>query len=1023
MTLSAAVLLPAAAYSQSLRIFDLSCGTTEGNMKAELLDAGEMKIKSVKGITHHMPTGDITSRDTYNVIDEKYIIADLWCTPGNDYFYSLEVTLDDGTEHGLTLKTDMFNASFTEGAVWATDLDLTVTKNPANGEYELATDECPNGKPLQIHPTSTYSKGVSARSKNPNATGWVYLTYATQKDGNFQNQFNQPFTYTKFSMGLQAFNNDESTSTGYARIEFGMNGAAGNPNAYVNTGSKATIFAYYNPSRAGKVYYFDRTETMNPNITAINYKIINQNATIEDNYANLAACRLYYNVPPSTLIPQTIHFNTEGGYIFNGTESVQLSAVSSGETKIYYSIVQGADIAELDENNVLTPMPGKNGEVVVEAMTFGDKDYAPASSTLTFNFRFGPVVEYLYTHVPVDDNTDQTIFIYVEPQEKTLEKLELEVYDNVKAYRSLTENGPINLLSNLEKYKTGIDYVYAIPFTNPTGGQAVHRLNYKFADEEEVTGRLYDGREPFVYLTDLDPAPTVTVGYRTPFIDTAYNNDGELRNDQYSPFGKGYGVHAVGYIETPTSLDLSQFTRFCVEIGGQQTANRNRGKLSYALYNGLSTAYLSTGNVPWNNVYEWDFPLQSTGAGKTVKVVYGHGGDGNSNDVVCVGAPRLYYLHSLRAPQTIEWGDEVVLNDYKPFDLDLDATTSTGLTPVYRVVAGHQYAEIKNGTTLHFKEIPSEGVVVVEAFQPGNKDYEPSNLVTRSFRLRKSVLINETGREVLQGGGDIDELVISANAHSAGQALVQDGIVNVKKLIIKYEFVPGEINFVTFPSDLDLAEMSDVNEKGYAFYGCTAPENKKGTVTIRSFNHRRRSTGTEDAWETLGTSKVSGKKGYTMVVENDNPADTNPVEFTFTIDNVALDLDSKFREMNLSVDMSQCQPETRHTVYVRPATHKGNTLRIDMRYVPTDISQAPVNHERALDEMRVTHSQDRGSIRLTLPEQSPARVAIFDRKGKKMLKAVDYVAPNRIDISDLTPGKYKMVVVYGPASRELDIEL
>lgn len=123
------------------------------------------------------------------------------------------------------------------------------------------------------------------------------------------------------------------------------------------------------------------------------------------------------------------------------------------------------------------------------------------------------------------------------------------------------------------------------------------------------------------------------------------------------------------------------------------------------------------------------------------------------------------------------------------------------------------------------------------------------------------------------------------------------------------------------------------------------------------------------------------------------------------------------------MDLSKCEPETRHTVYVRPTNVKGNTLRVDMRYVPPTKEELPINHAKALETMRVTRADNGASIRLTLPDSSPAKVVIYDRKGRKMLKAVNYVAPMKIDLSDLKHGKYRMVVLYGPAGTERELEL
>ncbi len=728
----------------------------------------------------------------------------------------------------------------------------------------------------------------------------------------------------------------------------------------------------------------------------------------------IGAPRFYYDNAGSAKEAQTVQFDNEGGVILESAPEVTLSAYATGGTAIHYSIVQGTDLATL-EGNVLRPIPGKSGEIVVEAMTLGDRRYSPASASLTYKFNFGPSVRYLYAHKAMEDNSKQTVYLYVEPQDKQIEKLNIEIFENV---RSLAPVASLNLTGgDLAKYATHIDNVYGIPVTVPAGTTPVHRLTYKFSGEDEVAGKYCEGDEPFDYLTDL-PASTVRVGWSVAYYDKAFNGTEPLRNSKHT-YAKGYGVHGAGWLETPASLDLSQFSRFSVDVGGQVISNPTRGRLGFALYNGVSQPYLNTGNVSWQDVYEWDFPLQSTGAGKTVKLTYTDGGDGNTNDVVCIGAPRFYYNYTDdRTAQTIDWTDEEIINNYVPFRMPMTATASSGLPIFYRIVRGGEYARIENNGTLSFYNIPSEGEVVVEAYQPGSKEFRPSDVSTCSFKIRKALVIRANERMEIEGGNDIDELVVYANSDSAGQAVVKNGIVNVKKLLLKYSFKPGEWNFITFPSDLDLNTISDLSAKGFS---CAAEEGTPGTYILREYNTQLRAENpSESSWTSVTSGKVEGMKGYIMKLESSSET---PVEINFTIDNVALDFSNTLRAMNLAVDLSQCEPETRHTVYIRPANVKGNTLRVDMRYVPSDLSQAPLNHAKALEEMRVTYTPVRGAIRLTLPEQSPAKVAIFDKKGKKLLKAVNYIAPMKIDISDLKPGQYRMVVVYGPASTERIVEL
>ena len=906
LPLLALLMTPAGAGAQSIEVLGLAHGTTSANMKAEV-DLQGKTIQSVTGRTFKMSDGSSTTCGDYKLFGGKYVIANFDYHPGNDYFYRMEITFTDGT----TLNTDCYNESFTEGAVWLSDLPIT---SNTTGPEPVGIDMCANGEPLQIHPTTFFYKGISAHS-----TGLVHYDLTNQP---------RNFTYVKFTMGMQAFRADGSNSTGFTRIIFMMNGA--------ETGSRGNMPAYSKPGR-GSIYHFDQTQT-----------------------------------------------------IFRDSPSVDLSAYASGGTQVFFTLVQGGDIADIVDGHILVPREGTSGEIVVEALTLGNAEYAPASSTQTFSFNFGPTVKYLYTHKHGEDNACQSVYLYIDPQTKTLEKLNLEIYDNARSFGLIKE---VDVLSKLTSLAMPLENVYAVPVTAAADADIVYRLSYKFDGEDEVIGELGEGDDSFVYMSDK--TATLRPGYGTVSID------------------KGYGTTGV-----LTTFDLSPYDRFVVDVGGQVITNPTRGRLSFDLYNGLTTPYLSTGNVGWAETFEWDFPLSATGAGKTVKLAFGAGGDGNTNDVVCIGAPRFYYIRPKVNEQTVEWKTEERINDYKPFVMPLTATSSSGRPVLYRLVSGSEYARIKDNNALEFYNIPQEGDVVVEAFQPGDKEYAHSNVCTCVFHIRKAFIVEKNARVELEGGHDIDELIIYADASSAGQAVVKDGIVNVRKLVLKYTFIPGEWNFIAFPSDLDLTAVSDLNEKGYYF---SPKEGVAGTFLLREYDTRRRAEYPDASpWVDLASSKVKGMKGYIMRLEDDTD---DPVEITFTMNNMALDFDSSIRPLYLTLDMTECMPESRHTVYVRPANVKGNALRVDVRFSPSDLSELPVNHARALEEMRVTRTPVRGAIRLTLPDQTPARVAIFDREGKHLLKAVRYVSPMKINISDLEPGTYRMVVIYGPASTERLVEL
>ena len=245
-----------------------------------------------------------------------------------------------------------------------------------------------------------------------------------------------------------------------------------------------------------------------------------------------------------------------------------------------------------------------------------------------------------------------------------------------------------------------------------------------------------------------------------------------------------------------------------------------------------------------------------------------------------------------------------------------------------------------------------------------------------------------------------------------GQVVVKNGIVQVKKLILKYTFVPKEWNFITFPSDLDIDKISDLNAKGYYLNNKTSG---RGAYYIRSYDTQVRAENPSGSvWKNLETPEVKGLRGYIMGINNALGMD--PVEVTFTMDNVSLDFESSIRPLNLTLDLSQVEPGTRQDVYIKPVNVKGNTLKVSVDFQPEDLSVLPVNHAKALEGMLFTFTPDKRGIRLTLPDQTPAKIAIYNKKGTKLMKAVRYVAPMVLDLSDLKSGTYQMVINYGDAT-------
>lgn len=85
----------------------------------------------------------------------------------------------------------------------------------------------------------------------------------------------------------------------------------------------------------------------------------------------------------------------------------------------------------------------------------------------------------------------------------------------------------------------------------------------------------------------------------------------------------------------------------------------------------------------------------------------------------------------------------------------------------------------------------------------------------------------------------------------------------------------------------------------------------------------------------------------------------------------------------------------------------GNAV-IDVEYKPNDKSGIIWKDE--LELARIIPTLDGNGIRITLPNSDPAKLIILDKKGKKTLKKISYVAPAIIDISDLKKGSYQLIL-------------
>lgn len=543
------------------------------------------------------------------------------------------------------------------------------------------------------------------------------------------------------------------------------------------------------------------------------------------------------------------------------------------------------------------------------------------------------------------------------------------------------------------------------------GDPAAYRVRAVFSDESNLRSEVVEmsSRERFLWIgTDVTWSENKS-GFDGAQIDQSIGYHKMPFPVGGISFYKSFSTHTQGYFVFNFPED-TPYKRFFTHYGIQD--NNSKGDLVFSFFvNGEQVesypmyAMSNPNNTggPFLRTFEADIQ------GETVIRIEGDMLDGNTEeDHMNFPMGRVYLKDDPRGLQSSDWEGEQILSSNTAFTHTLDASFSSGGKVFYRLISGNEYATIQDNM-LQVHTIPTDKNVYleVEAFQPGTDDYKPSAQY-RKFYIRNNKVVQKNERLVIPAGEEVDELVIYGDALSMGQVEYAGGIPRVDRLVLKYTFVPGKWNFITFPANLNIDEISDLNQLGYqlnqapkAYYLCEYDTKKRAEEPSAK------------AWSYLRSPLVQAGKGYLMGVARTPDGLNNPVEVTFVIDNTELEITpDKSGTSNVMLDFTQVEPDDILTLYIKPDGVKGNTLRLDVKFDPTDLSKLPLDYGRALREARVTFNPNRSGIRLTLPTDDPAKVLLFDSSGK-LVKAVRYVAPYLIDIQTLQPGEYKMLIEYG----------
>lgn len=629
-----------------------------------------------------------------------------------------------------------------------------------------------------------------------------------------------------------------------------------------------------------------------------------------------------------------------------------------------------------------------------------------------------------------DGNLDgRMVLAKVDNADKQIQSLQLVCYSlrdgkNTLSDKTITLQDGYYLLP----IPSSLDRSFVVPLVS-TSDRYAYQVKAVMTDGTTfVTEMIEDNAlERFKWIGSDVKWTSFTTGYApdTPRIDGSI----DYKTNPFAVGGinfyKSFSTHGKGSF-TFVFPEGNDYSRLFTYYGIQD--NKSQGDVRFSLIvNGetiethdMYSMTNTTKPADYDGIYLRKFETKIDGA--TTIVLDGDVIDNYNQDHMNFPMGRVYLKKDTRKEQTTDWPSTQILATDKPFTHELDAKFTSGGKVYYYMVSGEEYATIENGNILNLHTLPQDKSAYIEvvAVQPGNDVYLPAKLTKCRFYVRNNKIVERDGKLVLSNGDEIDQLTVYADPESRGQVLVDNGFAHVKKLILKYTFTPGKWNFISFPSNASLAQISDLNALGY-----NLNDSKKAFYLCEYSTRSRAEHPEKTAWTKLMSDNVIKNKGYIMGISRsaDNP-DNTPVEVTFVFENTALGMDpSNNGSLNVELNMTQVESGAEIPVYVMPdGGLKGVPLLVKVKFSPKDITELPVNYVNALDEARVTFNPNNSGIRLTLPTQEQAKVVIFDSK-ERIVKAVKYVAPYLIDVTDMKPGKYQLYIQYGNATATKPFEI
>lgn len=275
-------------------------------------------------------------------------------------------------------------------------------------------------------------------------------------------------------------------------------------------------------------------------------------------------------------------------------------------------------------------------------------------------------------------------------------------------------------------------------------------------------------------------------------------------------------------------------------------------------------------------------------------------------------------------------------------------------------------------------------------------------------QLSENVIeIQNTQSVRLQGGAVVDRLIVNADKTSTGELIIENGVVQVKKMTYRMKLKPAEWTMISLPTDI--ANLNDANATNIAKAGLVQNSGAKRYL-VKRFDPQARANGAEP-WVQITTPEIKAGVAYLVYVVTGS---TDLFDLEFYFDNITLNAANTINNVIVDVDLTAKEVLKNYNVQINAQNIKTNTLNVSVYNEPENVV-IPVNYAEALKDANLIMTEENNGFRITLPNAQISKVLITDRKMKKVLKAIEYVSPAVISFDGLKPGTYKALIEYGPA--------